>query len=261
MQSPLFHRFWIVIRVILCAVLGFGAWVTQAPPDEAVVNACKWFTLFRRQCPHWVNASNIPDWTPLALSAVAGCLFLWIFGPSLIQLVRHVTAKKIRPYISIPHPVDSRIALRMAFYFLTDLSEWQNYARKTWFANRHHPTKSLRVDLAECMSEMGVLGAAIRGELKIFGRMPDAVEFEPIHRDNWKLAHFEFTDDPHVLLRVKPVPWDESNRGRLNRLLSYDELEVEIDQFTKLWPKAREPLPNKLKVWWTHVTRKIPKPS
>jgi hypothetical protein len=138
--------------------------------------------------------------------------------------------------------------------FLTDLSEWQEYAKRTWFRQRIKTQKDPRIDLAERM-EREVLGAAILGQLTIFGRLPHAIEFEPIHKDTWKLAHFAFAVDPHTAIQVKATPWSEDDRPRLSLLLNYEQLEVEIDQFTRLWPKAKEPLRQRFKQWWKNVTR------
>jgi hypothetical protein len=134
-----------------------------------------------------------------------------------------------------------RIDLWLAFIFITDTSQWHLYALDKLVPDKEKAKSrdEQRLYLAEIAARVFHQHAGT-GRLKVWGRPKDAVEYEPISVDTWDLIQLKISPDPHQLLSVVIAPWREEDRKRLARVLSYDALQVDLEQFTQLWPKMED---------------------
>lgn len=90
-RQTIWHRIWIGVRWLIGFVVAFAAWMTQVAPDEAAAKACTWFVLYTGACPEWVNAANIPRWTPVMFYGIAAVLFAFLIWPLVTKWRCHST--------------------------------------------------------------------------------------------------------------------------------------------------------------------------
>lgn len=204
--------------------------------------------------PPWL-LPDLPYWSRATMFFIG----LFLFIASVIALIKpnwfwHSKAAVAQPipnsptsaatvhpasrYFSNPSP-NGRLDLGMAIYFITDISEWQRQSRDTiLLASEQGNLEKARLHLAVVAAGL-LRGQAETNQLTIFGRPKDSVIFESIHADTWGLCEFRIVPDVRMVLRAEVIPQHENDRQRLVKVLSCDSFQLDIEQFTRLWPGMR----------------------
>lgn len=128
---------------------------------------------------------------------------------------------------------DRETELTQAIFLMIHNSDWG----RTRFKNLVRPNN--RDALIEAMraGAQEVRQAAMNGKLVIRGRHPDAVEFEQISADAWKLVIFDLVDDGRGSLKVNPTA-NDGDSERVADILNFETFEVDSREFEALWPET-----------------------
>ena len=77
--------------------------------------------------------------------------------------------------------------------------------------------------------------AAKAGNLTLKGRPPGEIEYEPITSATWKLAALNVVADDAAIMKFEVVPRHEVDPARIKKVLSYDSLVVNFEQFESVF--------------------------
>lgn len=77
--------------------------------------------------------------------------------------------------------------------------------------------------------------AARAGRLTIKGRPPAEIEFERIPKATWHLAAINVVPDNATIWKFEVVPCHGVDPERIERVLSYDSLTVNLEEFQSIF--------------------------
>jgi len=101
------------------------------------------------------------------------------------------------------------------------------------------------------VASFNVMERIVDGELKVRGRLPARMDYEPIPQTYWRSSVLHFVDDPMTLWRMIIIPrggaeispdgtvkaHDATAAQRTAEIANYDSLIVDAVEFERLWPK------------------------
>jgi hypothetical protein len=180
----------------------------------------------------------------LSLAASALC-FSW---PLWMRLVRRFAKwwrcrREAETYLS-----DVDAELGAAIRDMATYSAWAKWFASQFLANNNHEPVS-QPTLMNIASGI-VLDALMDGKILARGRLQwisrtswwhqpsDAVEYEDISKETWRLAAIRMERHPNTLWRAVPFPRWKVDPERIKKLLSYDSIIVNSREFEQLWPRV-----------------------
>jgi hypothetical protein len=186
---------------------------------------------FWPDAPHWLWNAIFVLGTVMMMAFplwAAGCFLSWLF-----VRWRTIAGERRRRADSYLSDLDSELgsAIRQMVW----RSAWAKwYAAQCLVSDRHEPIDE---DSHMQTGASLVTSAAMDGELAVRGRQPGAIEYEPISRDAWRLVAIHMVRHPASLWKAIIITRTGVDSDRVRRILDYDSLIVDSNDFQRLWPR------------------------
>ena len=146
------------------------------------------------------------------------------------------TKKPAIPAIADGYLRDQETPLSSALYLMAHHGAWG----KWYSAQQLASTNSLNDWVLMTTATSLVVEAAMNGKIHIRGRNPGEIEYEDIPRDTWRLAYLQVREDKSTIWRVYPIPRTDVKPEQIQKLLAYDSLLVDSQEFQIEWPPKHE---------------------